>query len=173
VAPAGSPHDQEGDDVETKDLRDLRRITPAEAYRLASPTQRQAWFPDGPPSVEVKAGGPYSLPAAQPAGPSHLTPYLEGQLANYRQDHARGQCPQHKSAAPDETWDGDCACNRGTPAARAEQRRWQQRTRLTTLLQQARAGQLGNPVRVVTVGQATQEDAMRAGFHAMVDELFG
>jgi hypothetical protein len=41
------------------------------------------------------------------------------------------------------------------------------------LAQQLAAGQLGNPVRVVPVGQAVQEDSIRASFHVMVEELLG
>jgi hypothetical protein len=153
--------------------KDLRSITPAEAYRRASPEQRRHWFPDGPPELEVKAASPYAPPPAQAAG---LPPELETAVARYQAqrfgDRSDPICPQCKSAYPDGqgTRGGYCA-HRAGPGTKARQQAEAQRHRLAGLLQQARAGQLGNPVRVVSAGQAVQEDSLRAELNAALDRL--
>jgi hypothetical protein len=92
-------------DLQTKDLRS---ITPAQAYRLASPAQRWLWFGDEPPpELETKA-----LPSAAPVG---LPPELNALVEAHRHDHVGvydpGPCT-HAMANPAELWNGKCAIHR-------------------------------------------------------------
>src|SRR5512132_3412746 len=153
-------------------------LTPEQAYALADDVKRRSWFPQGRPGPSTKAS-PYELPPAQAAGPSHLTPALAARLAVHEHDHlgerysAVRPCPHAHVVGPSELIDGKCARCKGTPAERAEQRRWQRQADLTTLHQQARAGQLGTgSVRVVDYRQAEREDSLKANLHAMVDGLY-
>jgi hypothetical protein len=157
----------------TKDLRsgpfaDYGRA--AAAYR-DHPERRATWFPSGPPQppVETKAA-PYELPPAQPAG---LPPELQAQVDDLARSRARGwQEPCCRAAeAAGQSWAGLCVKHKGTPTQRAQDRQWRRHAAATQLAQQLAAGQLGNPVRVVPVGQAIREDSLRAEVLSALDAL--
>jgi hypothetical protein len=89
-------------------------------------------------------------------------------------DQRNPVCPACRSAYPDGqgTVNGYCA-HRSGPGIKAVELMEAKRAEASRVYEQARGGMLGDPVRVVSTGQAAQEDAMRTGFHAAVEELFG
>jgi hypothetical protein len=157
----------------TKDLRELagRSLTPAEAYALADPARRRAWFPDGPPELASKAASPYAPPPAAPVG---LPPHLEAAVRDHQASHyADPICPRCRIERKDGgAVNGRCP-HRPGPAALAEQRRWQRHADATRLVQQLAAGHLGNPVPVVDHRVAARRDAMRAELHAVIEQALG
>jgi hypothetical protein len=160
-------------EYEYKDLSILSRpsLSPQEAWEGADPVRRAAWFPNGPPGPSTKTASPYELPPAQPAG---LTPELEAAVRDHQLSHyADPICPRCRMEAKDGNARGGRCPHRPGPAALAEQRRWQRHADATRLAQDLAAGRIGNPARVVTVGQALAEDGLRAELHAMVEGLLG
>ena len=148
----------------------MRSISADEAYRLATPSQRRAWFGDG--------DGPPIKAAAQYDPPTGLPPHLEARRAEHQAmtygDQADPVCANCRSAyAPGHgTVNGYCA-HRSPPGVKALKLAEARQAEATLLEQQAKAGMLGNPVRVVSVGQAAAEDSLRAELHQMVDDLLG
>jgi len=151
----------------------MRSISADEAYALASPAQRRQWFGESSPT---KDAGQHN-PAAAGSG-SHLTPELQAKLAQFEAatigDQREPVCPTCRSAfAPGHgTVNGYCA-HRFPPGLKAVMLAEARQREATRLEQQAKAGMLGDPVRVVPIDQAIQEDSVRAELHARVEGLFG
>ena len=130
-----------------------------------------------PISYDEAHGAPagyYPAASAAPVGlPPHLEAAVQQQKAMAYGDQREPVCTTCRSAyAPGQgTVNGYCA-HRAGPGIKAVELAEARRAAATRLAQQLAAGQLGNPARVVDVGQAAQEDAMRASWHAAIEELF-
>jgi hypothetical protein len=113
------------------------------------------------PASQVKAGaGPYDLPPAAPASPSHLTPELAAKVDGYRADAYAGPiCPACRAQGARELYGGRCR-HRPTLADKARQEAWERHAYATRLVQELAAGYLGTgSARVVPYDQAAQEDS--------------
>jgi hypothetical protein len=69
---------------------------------------------------------------------------------------------------PAETWNGRCKAHQGTPAERAEQRRWERKS--AALMQAQLLGRGVDYVRVVDADVAAQEDS-RFGMPPPVERI--
>jgi hypothetical protein len=112
-----------------------------------------------PISYEEAHGAPVGYyPPATKAARGGLPPELEARVQDLTLD--RGDVQQaccREAEAAGQSWDGRCKRHKGTPAQRAEQRRWERKAAATMLAQTL--GRAGDYVRVVPFDTATQEDS--------------
>jgi hypothetical protein len=110
---------------------------------------------------EARHGRPSGLlatkAATDPGQVSHLTPELQARLALFGHDHVPAGPCTHPMPNGAETWDGKCAEHKGTPAQRAEQRRWQ--AKAAAVWDAQTLGRQGDMVVVLTQDEAIQRDS--------------
>jgi hypothetical protein len=93
-------------------------------------------------------------------GPSFLTPELAAQVDDKTLDrHVVQKACCREAEAAGQSWDGRCILHKGTPAQRAEERRWQRHAAAVALAQQL--GHQGDMVPVLTEAEAAQRDSYR------------
>jgi hypothetical protein len=111
----------------TMENKAMRSMSAEEAYALASPSQRQRWFPGLPtdlPAAVPQMAKSASMAAASPSSPplgagSWDAVYEQGRQLLAAQGIGRRVCAKHQMTTPDELVDGWCPDLH--PAKRQEQ----------------------------------------------------
>jgi hypothetical protein len=105
---------------------------------------------------------------AAPGQVSLLTPELAAQVDDLAlARHVVPACCERAEAAG-QSWDGKCAKHKGSPAERAEHRRWERKAAATMAAQQL--GQATDHAPVVGYFEAAQRDS-RGGRPPMVEHV--